>query len=150
MTTIHTSQEYKIGLTSETNLCNVLSSSWCSVVSDSLRPHGLQPTRLFCPWNFPGKNTGVGCVSYSGGSPRPRGGARILHCRWTLYHCATQEPQKVTFFTRHKSEGRACHLLYYLKYYLKPTPLSQIQKTQQFLVKKVHTLGIQKEVLSTW
>ena len=33
----------------------------CSVVSDSLWPHGLQPTRLFYPWNFPGKNTGVGC-----------------------------------------------------------------------------------------
>ena len=33
----------------------------CSVVSDSLRPHELQPTRLLCPWNFPGKNTGVGC-----------------------------------------------------------------------------------------
>ena len=32
----------------------------CSVVSDSV-PHGLQPTRLLCPWNFPGKNTGVGC-----------------------------------------------------------------------------------------
>ena len=32
-----------------------------SVVSDSLRPQGLQPTRLLCPWNFPGKNTGVGC-----------------------------------------------------------------------------------------
>ena len=32
-----------------------------SVVSDSLWPHGLQPTRLFCPWDFPGKNTGVGC-----------------------------------------------------------------------------------------
>ena len=31
------------------------------VVSDSLRPHGLQPTRLLCPWDFPGKNTGVGC-----------------------------------------------------------------------------------------
>ena len=26
-----------------------------------LRPHGLQPTRFLCPWNFPGKNTGVGC-----------------------------------------------------------------------------------------
>ena len=26
-----------------------------------LQPHGLQPTRLLCPWNFPGKNTGVGC-----------------------------------------------------------------------------------------
>ena len=24
-------------------------------------PHGLQPTRLFCPWDFPGKSTGVGC-----------------------------------------------------------------------------------------
>ena len=26
--------------------------------SDSLQPHGLQPTRLLCPWDFPGKNTG--------------------------------------------------------------------------------------------
>ena len=33
----------------------------CSVVSDSLRPHGLQPTRLLCSWDFPGKSTGVGC-----------------------------------------------------------------------------------------
>ena len=33
----------------------------CSDVSDSSRPHGLQPTRLLRPWNFPGKNTGVGC-----------------------------------------------------------------------------------------
>ena len=32
-----------------------------SVVSDSVRPHGLQPTRLLHPWDSPGKNTGVGC-----------------------------------------------------------------------------------------
>ena len=32
----------------------------CSVVSDSLQPQGLWPTRLLCPWNSPGKNTGVG------------------------------------------------------------------------------------------
>src|SRR5574337_952469 len=32
-----------------------------SVVPDSERPHGLQPTRLFRPWDFPGKSTGVGC-----------------------------------------------------------------------------------------
>ena len=32
-----------------------------SVVSDSSRPHGLQPTRLLLPWDFPGKSTGVGC-----------------------------------------------------------------------------------------
>ena len=29
----------------------------------SLQPHGLQPARLLCPWNSPGKDTGVGCHS---------------------------------------------------------------------------------------
>ena len=33
----------------------------CSVMSDSSKPHGLQPTRLLRPWDFPGKSTGVGC-----------------------------------------------------------------------------------------
>ena len=32
-----------------------------SVVSDSSRPQGLQPTRLLHPWDFPGKSTEVGC-----------------------------------------------------------------------------------------
>ena len=36
------------------NACSSL-----SVVSDSLWPHRQQPTRLLCPWQFPGKNTGV-------------------------------------------------------------------------------------------
>ena len=30
-------------------------------LSNSVRPHRRQPTRLRCPWDFPGKNTGVGC-----------------------------------------------------------------------------------------
>ena len=38
----------------------------CSVVSDSLRTHGLQPTRLLHPWDFPGKSTGVGCHCQQG------------------------------------------------------------------------------------
>ena len=33
----------------------------CSVMSNSSRPHGLQPTRLLRPGDFPGKSTGVGC-----------------------------------------------------------------------------------------
>ena len=37
----------------------VFFGSW--VTSNSLRPLGLQPTRLLCLWDFPGKNTGVGC-----------------------------------------------------------------------------------------
>ena len=32
-----------------------------SVEFDSAQPHGLQPTRLLCPWDCPGKSTGVGC-----------------------------------------------------------------------------------------
>ena len=30
-------------------------------MSDSVLPHRWQPTRLLCPWDSPGKNTGVGC-----------------------------------------------------------------------------------------
>ena len=30
-------------------------------MSDSVRPHRRQPTRLLCPWDSPVKNTGVGC-----------------------------------------------------------------------------------------
>ena len=36
-----------------------------SVMSDSSRPHGLQPTRLLRPWDFPGKSTGVGAIAFS-------------------------------------------------------------------------------------
>ena len=39
-------------------VCRVFS---CSVASNSLRPQGLQLTRLVCSQNFPGKNTGVAC-----------------------------------------------------------------------------------------
>ncbi|XP_043318701.1 uncharacterized protein LOC122438161 isoform X2 [Cervus canadensis] len=39
-----------------TPCCKVL-----SVVSDSVRPHRRQPTRLPRPWDSPGRNTGVGC-----------------------------------------------------------------------------------------
>ena len=35
-----------------------------SVVSDSLRPHGLQPSKLLCPWNSLDSNNGVGCHSF--------------------------------------------------------------------------------------
>ena len=34
-----------------------------TVRSDTSRPHGLQPTKLLCPWDFPGKSTGMGCYA---------------------------------------------------------------------------------------
>ena len=33
----------------------------CSVVSDSLQPRGPEPAGLLCLWDYPSKNTGVGC-----------------------------------------------------------------------------------------
>ena len=67
--------------TTELNLKYVLSGNHCSFVPLftfticscycfywlfaklcwTLWPHKLLPTRLLCPWDFPGKNTGVGC-----------------------------------------------------------------------------------------
>ena len=45
--------------------------SFASVMSDSLQPHGLSPTRLLCLWISPGKNTGVGCHSLLQGKKMP-------------------------------------------------------------------------------
>ena len=42
-------------------MCMHIQAHVCSVMSDSLRPHGLEPDRLFCPWDFHGTHTGVGC-----------------------------------------------------------------------------------------
>ena len=62
-----------------------------SVVSNSLRPHGLYPTRLLCPWNFSGKNTGVGCHSLLLGIfPTQELNPGLPHCRWILCHLSHQ------------------------------------------------------------
>jgi len=41
----------------------------CSVMSDSLQPLGLQPSRLLCAWNFPEKNDGVVAIFFSSDFP---------------------------------------------------------------------------------
>ena len=51
----------------------------CSGMSDSLRLHELQPYRLLCPWDSPGKNTGVGCHSLLTGSLQPMGQTWVSH-----------------------------------------------------------------------
>ena len=62
-----------------------------SIVSDSLRPHGLQPTRLLHPQDFPGKRTGVGCHFLLQGIFLTQGSNPGLpHCRQTLYHLSHQ------------------------------------------------------------
>ena len=41
-------------------------------MSNPQRPHGLQPSRLLRPWDFPGKNTRVGCHCLLQQCRRPR------------------------------------------------------------------------------
>ena len=57
-----------------------------SIVPDSLRPHGLQPTRFLCPWDFPGKDIGVGChFLLQGIFPTQGWSPGLLHCRQIIY-----------------------------------------------------------------
>ena len=56
-----------------------------SDLSDSSQHHGLQPARLLCPWNSPGKNTGVGSHSLLQGIFSTQGSnPGLLHCRQTV------------------------------------------------------------------
>ena len=58
-------------------LLSVPESESCSVVSDSLQPHG-----LYSPWNSPGQNTGVGRLSLLQGIfPTQGSNSGLLHCR---------------------------------------------------------------------
>ena len=64
-----------------------------SAVSDSSRPHGMQPTRLLRPWDFPGKSTGVGSHRYQPLNPaKARPSPRLPLRQLRLF-------QKSVFFT---------------------------------------------------
>ena len=68
--------------------------SWC---------HGLQPSRLVCPWNFPGKNTGVGSHSFLQVSSWPRD--------WTQVSC-TEARFFIVWITRDTHNTRdGCYFL---------------------------------------
>ena len=55
-------QEHWSGLPFPSPMHESEKSKWSrSVMSNPQRPHGLQPSRLLHPWDFPGKSTGVGC-----------------------------------------------------------------------------------------
>ena len=94
-------------------------------MSDSVQPHRRQPTRHPCPWDSPGKNTGVGChfllqcmkvkseskVAQSCPTQRPHGlkPTRLL-CPWDFPG---------------KSTGVGCHCLLFLEHYISCCPSCQ-------------------------
>ena len=66
-------------------VCCVFMCSAALVGSDSA-PHGLQPSRLLCPWDSPGKNTGVGCCALLQGIFLTQGlNLYLLRCRQVPY-----------------------------------------------------------------
>jgi len=68
-------------------MLQILSSSVSSsVVSDSSQLHGLQSSKHLSPWDFPGKNTGVGChFILQGIFLTQESNPGLLHCRQILY-----------------------------------------------------------------
>ena len=57
--------------------------SVASVISDSLQLYGLKPSRLLCPWDSPGKKTGVGChVLLQGIFPTQESNAHLMLLHW--------------------------------------------------------------------
>ena len=66
-------------------------SESCSVMSDSLQPHG-----LYSPWNSPGQNIGVGSHFLLQGIFLSQGSNPGLpHCRWILYQLSHKGSPKI-------------------------------------------------------
>ena len=69
-----------------------------SVTYDSLRLHGLEPTRLFCPCDFPGKNTEASCHSLFQWILLIQGlKLCLLHCRRILYPLSHQGSPLISY-----------------------------------------------------
>ena len=84
------------------NVLFIIESESLSVVSYSLRPHG-----LYSPWNSPGQNTGVGSLSLLQGIFPTQGlNPGLLHCRRILYHQATREAQMSVELLPHSGQIR--------------------------------------------
>ena len=73
-----------------------------SVVSDSSRPHGRQPTRLLHPWDLPGKSTGVGCHCLL-----HKWSIACKNCEWLC--CKWLEPPLSSQTGRKKTRRKSCH-----------------------------------------
>ena len=68
-----------------------------SVTSDFFDPMDYKPTKLLCPWNFPGKNTGVISIPSSRISSQPRD--------WTCISCSSCIDEQILY---HWATWEAC------------------------------------------
>ena len=88
-----------------------------SIVSDSLQPHGLQPSRLLCPQDSPGKNTGVGLhFLLQGIFPTQGSNSGLLHCRQILYHLSYQGSPYVLRWRKTRTTNLSFLVFFFSKY----------------------------------
>ena len=74
-----------------------------SVMSNSLRPNELYSARFLCPWDSPGKNTGMGSHSlFQGIFPMQESNSGLLYCKQILYHLSHQESPLSTLYYKNK------------------------------------------------
>ena len=67
-----------------------------------LQPYGLQPTRLLCPWDLPGKNTGMSHHSlFQGIFPTQESNQCLLHCSWATREALPSDLLHSVFLTKH-------------------------------------------------
>ena len=77
-------------------LCGLVAKSWPTLMTSTISPPG---SSVLCPWNFPGKNTGVGYHFLLQGTFTTQESNLGLHCRQILYRLSHQEsPNSLTFF----------------------------------------------------
>ena len=81
----------------------VLASESRSVVSDSLRPHG-----LYSPWNSPGQITGVGSLSLLQGIfPTQGSNPGLPHCRQILYQLSHKGSPRILEWVAYPFSSRS-------------------------------------------
>ena len=106
-----------------------------SVMSESLRPHGLHPARLLCPWDFPGKNTGVGCHSLPHGVfPTQGSNPGLPHCRQVL-HQLSHEGSPLLNISCWKEFYATIAVLYSLLHFLGPVNWLAQESTPALVLK---------------
>ena len=110
------------------DICRACSSH--PVVSDSLQPHGLQSTRLLCPWNFPGKNTrAVCCFQLQGIFLTQRSNLYLLHLlHWQAASLPLRNTEGVP--QREKREKGAENIL--KPYQVKLSPTWERKQTSRY------------------
>ena len=93
-----------------------------SILSDSVWPHGLLPTRLLCPWDSPGKNTGVGCHC------PPPGGLPNLGIEPCLLHLLHWQAGSLPLVPLGKPRFHECPLIFFRRCLIiqKLPPLHQV------------------------